>query len=333
MIGYYKEAGVVDFLEQLSYHQGSCQWTSEESTFVDSSIQVLPDGCTASSLQDPEYVNYLYYDVKPTWPSRMSIGLYTDDKCSEPYEGNYYTVEDVLQSEIENNNDDDALKNTNVVYGSKEWTDDWNKALNKYKKCQPCKASLFGNNNYLSEAKESRRRFLQEDEDEEEREEEEDEERRDEDEDEENREDEEEEPQDEDEEGEDDNNNDQQGQSGKALSCKDAKGQYGVNQCSKFAQNTNISPATWKDLRLATLQGTIAPVHVTPKVTSTPLQKWWRAWGFFTVALITFLLGLLLFCSCVKVQKRYGRGDGSDRSQPLLFGGGGSRSRNRSSRR
>ena len=331
MIGYYKEAGVVDFLEQLSYHQGSCQWTSEESQFVDSSIKAFPDGCTASSLQDPEYVNYLYYDVKPTWPSRMSIGLYVDEKCSEPYEGDYYTVEDVIQSEMEQNNDDDYFKNTNIVYGSKEWTDDWNKALNKYKKCQPCKASLFGNNNYLSEARESRR-FLQGDEDEERRDEDEDEERRD-DEEEQMQEDGEDEQQHE--EDGDEDNDEQQGQGG-ALSCKDANGNYGVNQCSKFAQNTNISPATWKDLRLATLQGTIAPVHVSPKVTSTPVQKWWRAWGFFTISLITFLLGLLLFCSCVKVKKRYG--DGSDRSQPLLFGGGGNRSRNsdnnrRSSRR
>ena len=354
LIGYYKEAGVSDFLKQLSYHQGSCQWTSEESQFVESSRRVFPKGCTKSSLKDPENVDYLYYDVKPGWPSRMSIGLYTDDACSEPYVGSYYTVEDVLQAERENDNDDGNFDNS-IAYGSKEWTDDWNKALNKYKKCQPCKASLFGNNGYLSEAKKSsrvrHRRHLGEDEDEDAQQEDNDgeddqqednnENAQDEDQNENENENQQQEDDAEDDQQEEDGQQDDQedggngggGGGGGALSCKDAQGKYGVNQCAYFAQNTNMAPATWKDLRLATLQGTIAPVHVTPRVTSTPLQSWWRAWGFFTVSLITFLIGLILFCSCVKVKKRYGSDSSDDRSRPLLFGGSRNSNNRRNSRR
>ena len=89
--------------------------------------------------------------------------------------------------------------------------------------------------------------------------------------------------------------------------------QVGMNQCAQFAQNTDMATGTFRDVRMATQQGTITPINsfgLSPSSWST----WWREWGFFTISLIVFVSGLVSFCCLVKVHKKGARSGG----EPLL---------------
>lgn len=256
LLGYYKQYDVTEFLEQLFDHQGSCTWTQNKYNFMENSREAWPQGCTQSGVADADGT-YPYYDVAPLAGGRMSIGLYSDEKCSTTYSGSL-SVEEVLQANNNNGGDDDAAvaNQYGPDLGTEEWVEDWNSALDTYRTCQPCMVSKLSNN--------GRRRL---------------------------------------DEGAGDN----------PFTCQDAAGYEGANQCSMFALNTEIQPASFRDIRLATLQGTI--VNANAKGITTPsANKWWRNWGFFTIALLVFVVGLVLFCCFVKVKKR----SVSTGNEPLL---------------
>lgn len=227
---------------------------------MENSRDAWPEDCTQSAVTD-ENGAYVYYHIKPLSGGRMTIGLYYDAQCSITYTGSL-TLEEAIRVDDEN---DDAYK-SNV--GTDEWIDKWNKALETYKTCQPCKVSSLSNG-----ARRRRRRL--------------------------------------DEEGEGDdvaeNEEDQQEEQADdddgLFTCQDAAGYQGANQCALFAMNTDVEPATFRDVRLGTLQGTIVRTHAAG-ATSSRFQKWWRAWGFFTLSMLIFLIGMVFFCCFVKVKKR-----------------------------
>lgn len=82
--------------------------------------------------------------------------------------------------------------------------------------------------------------------------------------------------------------------------CVDDAGNSGVNQCMMFAKNSEISSASIRDVYLANGQGTITSSFAAME----NRESWWQGWGFFLMSLITFLLGLLCFCSVAVKRKR-----------------------------
>ena len=231
-----------------------------------------PQGCTQSAVAD-ENGSYVYYDIKPLSQGRMTIGLYRDAQCSLTYTGSL-SVEEAINVDDEDENN--ANKNSGPTFGSPEWFDGWNSALDVYRTCQPCLVSS------LSNSVRRRRRRLEEGAND---------------------------GQDGANEGEEEDQDD-----GGLFACKDAAGNQGSNQCALFAANTDIRPATFRDVRLATLQGSIVRPSLSG-TTSTRAQKWWRAWGFFTIDALVFAIGILMFCCFVKVKRRTFNTNGNE---PLL---------------
>jgi hypothetical protein len=237
-LGTFKEYGVYDFLEQLVTYQGSCSWSQEQYSFLSSSYELFPQGCTLSSDGSS-----LYYDIKPSSGGKFSIGLYTDSVCTVNYKGSV-TVEEVLQASVENNNngDNDDGSSSQAAFASDEWFQQWNAALDGFKTCQPCMTM-----DVAPSSSNSRRREL----------------------------------------------NDDNGQ------CQEA-----INQCAMFAENTAIYAASFRDVRLATQQGSVVATHALSGVSPNRFKAWWTQWGFFTMSILVFFVGLVAFCCLVKVKKR-----------------------------
>jgi len=63
----------------------------------------------------------------------------------------------------------------------------------------------------------------------------------------------------------------------------------------KFKTQTEIYKASFREVNLATQQGTIVRANAAG-VTTSRAREWWNEWGFFTIAAIIFALGMLLLC-------------------------------------
>jgi hypothetical protein len=80
--------------------------------------------------------------------------------------------------------------------------------------------------------------------------------------------------------------------------------QADINQCAMFAENTAIYAASFRDVRLATQQGSVVATHALAGVSPNRFKAWWTEWGFFTMSIFVFFVGLVAFCCLVKVKKR-----------------------------
>jgi hypothetical protein len=69
----------------------------------------------------------LYFDLQPRVGGNVTVGLYTDNRCSEQYTGDEVTTETVLNSYY--GYDVDAAVGI----------EQWNTALDDFKVCQPCR--------------------------------------------------------------------------------------------------------------------------------------------------------------------------------------------------
>eukprot|EP00590_Aulacoseira_subarctica_P007695 CAMPEP_0172418252 /NCGR_PEP_ID=MMETSP1064-20121228/4771_1 /TAXON_ID=202472 /ORGANISM="Aulacoseira subarctica , Strain CCAP 1002/5" /LENGTH=633 /DNA_ID=CAMNT_0013157107 /DNA_START=225 /DNA_END=2126 /DNA_ORIENTATION=- len=124
LLGIFKIDSISDqdgWMEQLFKHQGVCIWGEDTYYFASLTRKSMPDKCQATSQQLADGT-YLYYDVKPQLDANITLGLYTDNMCSQEYEGS--VKYDVF-----------------ALAGSEEWH--WvyfNEAMNVYKQCQPCLA-------------------------------------------------------------------------------------------------------------------------------------------------------------------------------------------------
>lgn len=136
LLGFFKEPEYVEFFEQLFKHQGYCLWANWNSanggsnsgyddtySFMEDNQYNWPSDCTATgTIADG---NTLYYDLKPLENGNMTVGLYTDYRCTHDYTGGKYTAKDLLSG------------NSGLVT---TYEDDWNAALGVYKICQPCRS-------------------------------------------------------------------------------------------------------------------------------------------------------------------------------------------------
>jgi hypothetical protein len=276
LLGFFKNTDPVDFVQILAQHQGSCTWSDGEFNNMEDDLEWLPQACTMTEVAVGN--SYLYFDLKPTRGGELDIGLYTEETCTTEYVGTDHTPSSVLSEYTGESIDVESSMSK------------WNEALAPFKVCQPCRTYDFG---YVPSANEDRR--LEEEADDN------DDQNANEEEQEENAND----------DGGNDNNDDEEDPNHQYFICEDDDGNAGINQCAQFAQNTDIHKASFRDLNLASRQGTIVRTFTSSDST----ESWWSAWGFLLISCLVFVLGLLAFCSvAVKRKKKIS----STRNEPLL---------------
>ena len=124
LMGIFKIASVSEgngFMEQLFKHEGVCVWGEDTYKFASKMREKLPSSCSKSKYTDPVTGDYLYYDTKPLPNAEISVGLYTDSKCTMEYTGSNVDI-------------------YTVTGYAKEYFDAFNEALDTWKICQPCVA-------------------------------------------------------------------------------------------------------------------------------------------------------------------------------------------------
>jgi hypothetical protein len=93
--------------------------------------ELLPERCTKTDYQVNR--NYLYMHVRPTQNAGLTLGLYTDSKCSTLYDqGSFKKKFDVFS----------LVGTTESNFNS------FNTLLNGYKTCQPCIAYNLSDSDY-----------------------------------------------------------------------------------------------------------------------------------------------------------------------------------------
>ena len=140
LLGFFKESSTRDFMDQLFKHEGYCTWFPEEYEFMQAHQRVWPRGCT------PLYINNLFMDVKPMPGGDWSIGIYTDEICTQDYAGSALRV---IQAYAEANPYDTESPSGNHELGDLlslvASMDYWNDAMSFWKQCNPCRTYNIGN--------------------------------------------------------------------------------------------------------------------------------------------------------------------------------------------
>jgi hypothetical protein len=188
LLGYFKEARYDLWFDTLFEYQGDCLLTDEEYSLMNYGLQqedqqssssslprpAWPTECTESIYTNPnngdgDESSPLYYDTRPLSFGRMSVALYSDDRCTQLYSGTI-TVQDALKgmvcggytdggaayesmcSNVVDADDDggdgdgssSSTSSTNGDddnhYDMKLHLQKWNDAFDVFKQCQPCKA-------------------------------------------------------------------------------------------------------------------------------------------------------------------------------------------------
>ena len=233
----------------------------EDSAFLQNALDMWPQGCTQSATTT-EAGGSLYYDIQPTSGGHMSIGLYTDNRCSIAYHGDI-TAEDVLYKDGTNVGDFD------------QFMEAWNAGLDHFRVCQPC-MSYDLTNSYMEAQNNNGDDAAEENGGQEE-----------------------------------DDGSTNEGY----FVCQDNAGYNSVNQCMMFATQTNIERASISEINIASQQGTIARVNVAGVSHNSRFEDWWAAWGFFTLSMLVFVVGLVCFCMA---RSRRSRRQVDSNKEPLM---------------
>ena len=124
LIGVYKDHKIDAFLENMIDYSGDCVWNDDEYKFMqamnsnsDNNNNIddwPPKKCTAFSNG--------YYDATPTSGGNLEMTLFSDASCTQLYEGNDKSEED-MESLVGRSSGDLAS---------------WNAAMDAFKICQPC---------------------------------------------------------------------------------------------------------------------------------------------------------------------------------------------------
>jgi len=222
LLGVFVEAdGLEDFTEQLFKHQGVCLWADDT---VYESMQgqreQWPTYCTALSTKMGG--RQVYLDVKPQAFGNMTYGIYTDKYCQTE---SSYSWNDYLYKTYGN-----SYSGRSEVSGWNTVFENWNKYMNDYKGCVPCRSyqtnkyyqyyhESSGSPDHEEEGGGARRQLEHED--------------------------------------EGGGYNEING-----YDCYDDAGYLNCNQCYKFQTKTDMYPASTDDLELASAQGTILSITV-----------------------------------------------------------------------
>jgi hypothetical protein len=119
------------WMEQLFKHAGVCYWGWDNYQTASTMRELLPERCTRTDYQVNK--KYLYMHVRPTQGAGLTLGLYSDSKCSILYDqGSFNKKFDVFS-----------------LAGTTESNfNTFNTLLNGYKTCQPCIAYNLTDSDY-----------------------------------------------------------------------------------------------------------------------------------------------------------------------------------------
>jgi len=248
LLGFFKHRKYDDWMEQLFKHQGICRWSDEDYAFMKNARKQWPQGCTLSSATT-KYGKPLYYDLKPAYSGEITVSMYMDATCDSSSE--YYMSTSAIENILGN-----ILGNGQASGGSQDSGSDydfsgeslatslnrWNSAFDFWSICHSCVAhdldnvdgsTYYGtcyddgyyNNDDNTDDKaayyNAYSNYY----------------------------------------NNDDGNNRQLGGDycprGYAFECYDDAGYTSVNQCMKFSAKTVMRTASFRDLAIANLQGTL----------------------------------------------------------------------------
>jgi hypothetical protein len=143
-LGFFKHKDYDEWMGQLFKHEGMCIWTSDEYSFMKNARKAWPNGCMVSgSYYDED--KPLYYDLKPASQGDITVGLYTDTRCTVEYvnqgANDPITVENVVGNIILNGGSGKSRDNNGDDSGSTTLAEAqaaWDSAFDIFKICQPC---------------------------------------------------------------------------------------------------------------------------------------------------------------------------------------------------
>ena len=213
LIGVFKETdGLSDWAEQLFKHQAYCVWDEDTYESMQTRRERWPTQCWQLYYYYDSNGNSLYVDLKPLPEGNVTMGMYTDDKCSQvadvtwfDYVSNYY------------NRYGDSEKAEEAIERWNQTIQSWNDGMTPFKKCQPCRAynlnaTSQGGSEYGEQGSHDRQeRWL----------------------------------------GEDNGNDGEGGEEQNGYDCYDDAGYTNCNQCYKFFAKTDLEPASADDLARA----------------------------------------------------------------------------------
>lgn len=152
LLGIFKHKDYDEWMGQLFKHEGMCIWTDDEYSFMKNARKSWPRGCSISSSYYDED-KPIYYDLKPATGGDITVGLYTDTRCTIEYVNQGWddpnTLENVVGNIIlkggngksrDNNNGNDDYSAT-----LEESLATWDSAFDIFKICQPCIAYSLQN--------------------------------------------------------------------------------------------------------------------------------------------------------------------------------------------
>jgi hypothetical protein len=101
--------------------------------------------------------------------------------------------------------------------------------------------------------------------------------------------------------------------------CQDMANMKDINQCMKFAAKTNMEVARFRDVQMASAQGTIQPTHISG-VKQSQLSVVKQKYGFFIFSIVFFVCCVLLFLftSAMARRSRQRRAFGTNLKEPLV---------------
>lgn len=150
LLGLFKHRNPDDWMEQLFKHEGMCVWTSDEYSFMKGARKAWPTGCVLSNSHTTLSGKPIYFDTKPKAGGSITLGLYSDESCVEPYRGTMSaeSVAGNLLAEAEASGSGDNGGGDYSSLSASEAQDMWDSALSAFQQCQPCVAHDLENYGY-----------------------------------------------------------------------------------------------------------------------------------------------------------------------------------------
>eukprot|EP00573_Skeletonema_grethae_P002842 CAMPEP_0201688566 /NCGR_PEP_ID=MMETSP0578-20130828/2310_1 /ASSEMBLY_ACC=CAM_ASM_000663 /TAXON_ID=267565 /ORGANISM="Skeletonema grethea, Strain CCMP 1804" /LENGTH=575 /DNA_ID=CAMNT_0048172929 /DNA_START=180 /DNA_END=1907 /DNA_ORIENTATION=+ len=147
LLGFFKHKIIDDWMEQLFKHQGICTWSDEDYAFMKNARKAWPQGCTMTNTKT-KGGNSLYYDLKPSYSGQITIGMYTDEECVKEYYMSTTDIEKVIgnifanagsqHSQDNNNNNNNGSGYDFSSESLSESLNRWNSAFDIWDICHSC---------------------------------------------------------------------------------------------------------------------------------------------------------------------------------------------------
>lgn len=279
LLGFFKHKEIDEWMGQLFKHEGVCVWDNDQYSFMKNARNAWPDACTDSGTTTSSGQS-IYYDIKPVHGGGITMGLYTDTKCVKEYQSSGkndpISLENVVGNFLVNNaNSHSGDRNKNEEESSTNYQTlseamaAWDSAFSVWMQCQPCVAYdrfnygySVNDDNYRGSNYNTYRY------------------------------------------GYDDDyawdNYYSKKYSGSDFDCYDDADYTNVNQCMKFMAKTTMNTATFRDIAVATAQGTLVDQPLAGYYTQSRHYSFIRhsplgTYLFLACGLFTMVYGIVKF--------------------------------------